>query len=247
MTTEDPYRRTDPAATGDSTEELPAGGRQPGVGNHLRTRSDFPSPPRSRPEGFSGQPADAPGYGDPRGGTAPASGYGAGYGAAPVAEKRYGPFLPALAAGLVAAALTIVLGQSATSISRTGNQWTSALGTIAAYFDARRYTTQFRLDTGAELAAAVVVGLGTLLLTLIATLGAGRAAARGLLLFAVWGIVTISAAAAAVVGAEVAGSIRTQAFDITSSAMYGALWGVVVGWVPALFAVLLRVGRRRGV
>ncbi len=241
MSNDDPYRSTEPVSqepTGDRTEELPAADPAR-ARTHSHRPHEFERPLQPRPAQHGAAPTD-PGYASDNGYQAPPA-----YATAPVGEKKYGGLLPALAAGLVAAGLTIVLGQSAEQISRHGGKWGSWLGTVAAYFDARQYTMQFRLDTSAELVAAVVVGVGTALLTLVATLGAGRAAARGLLFFAVWGITAIAASVAAVAGGWTSGTVRFEPNDVAGSAMYGAFWGVVVGWIPALFAVVLRVGRQR--
>ncbi len=245
--------RRRPHAGSDETSELPVVGSpgpradQPGD----RTLDIGKQPQAQQAQGAAaygaGQPAPAmtqrP-YG--RVGNEPVPGpYGAGGNRELAGERKYGTFLPALVAGVLAAGLTIVLGFSAESLARARNQWVSSLGIISGYFDARQYTTQFRFDSTAQFAAATVVGLVTVLLTLLAALSATRAAARGLIFFAVWGIVAIGASLAAIAGPAASGTLRSQPFEVTYGAMYGALWGVVFGWIPALGAAVTRIGRRR--
>lgn len=252
---QNPYgHQSDDQSTGDRTEELPIGrfaegGRPPenepapDARTHSHQPREFARQPLPRPDtagpgpAYEGGVPAAPAY---------AGGPGHGYPAVPVEQRTYGAFLPSLAAGLVAAGLTVALGQSVNTIARHGGEWGSSLGLVAGYFDARGYATRFRLDSSAELVAALVVGVGTLLLTLLAAASVRRVGARGLLFFAVWGIVSICAAAAAIAGTWTANSVAFRGFEMTNSALYGALWGVLVGWIPALFAVVLRVGRQTG-
>ncbi|GAB3585366.1 hypothetical protein [Calidifontibacter terrae] len=233
MSTDDPYRSSQ-SFEGDRTEELPAS-REPELGarTHSHERNEFPPPMTARPA-QQATPMDGP--------------VGAlGPYAPPLAgEKNYGALLPALAAGLVGAGLTLVLGQTASSMNTRGGEWGSALRELAVFYDVRGYATTLKASTSAELVAALVIGVGCFVLTVLAAVSVRRVAARGLLFFAVWGIVAISATAAALAGSWVsAGSIRYHASELLAGATYGGLWGVVFGWIPALFAVVLRVGRRR--
>lgn len=251
----------------DDTSDLPTsstprvgGGADDGSGDRLgegadRTQDLGPAPAArgpvvdKQPQGHAGRP-DA--RGNAYGGALPA--YGArppgrigtepvpGWGGAVV--RKYGGFLPAVAAAVVAVAIALVPGL----LARNGTQpprgvvgWD--LWSHATFYDYVDMARNFGAGgTGALVGACVTLGIGVFVLVLLALATQRGHAARGLTFFAVWGITVLCAAAASALAARIAGATHAQL--LLQYADIGAGFGVRFGWLAALAAVLLRVGRR---
>ncbi len=222
----------------DRTQEIPpmpAGAPAPQPGPQ--------PPPQGRPAG----PPAGPQQGGPPPGwrPAPAPQY-APPGMAPMGRvaKAYNPFLPALAAGIITAGLTVGLGKAAMSLVRQGNEALGVVGWLSAYFDIRRVQT-FAADipTSHVVVAAAVSAVVVLVLTLLAAATTRCSGARGLIFFAVWGITGLgSAVASLVVGIAMEG-MELNFTGFVTMVNPAAGWGIVLGWIPALAAVALRIGR----
>lgn len=224
-----------PGDSVDRTQEIPP--MRPGA----------PAPRPTPPQGGPGGPPPGPQQPGPPPGwrPGPPPQYGPPGMAAPGPRvKAYGPILPALAAGIVTAGLTFGLGKAAMSLMRQGNDVLGVIGWTSIYFDYRRAQT-FASDvpTSHALVAAGISGFLVLVLTMLAALSTRRSGARGLLFFAVWGISGLaSGIASLVVGITMEGMDLNFPGFITMVNPAGG-WGLLLGWIPALAAIALRIGR----
>jgi len=181
--------------------------------------------------------------------TAPAPGSPVGlgpYAPPPGAQARsYNPVLPAVGAGVLTAVLTVVLGESALSLMKRHNGLLETIGQVSTYFDARTLQMTFRLSRAHEIEVACIAGVLAVILTALAAATTRHSPSRGLLFFAVWGIVGLSAASAALTIAATTESHLGWVYALmTIEAAAG--WGAMVGWIPAALAAALRRGRPVG-
>lgn len=165
--------------------------------------------------------------------------------------RRYGAFLPALAAAVVAvviAAIPGIMSRNGARPPRSRFAWD--LWYHASFYDYYGLMRTFRADGTSQLVGGLLtLGVVVFVLTLIALTTQRRHAARGLTLFAVWGITTVAGAVASAVAvyATDSGLMTSGARGIQVASQYadiGAGFGLRFGWLVALAAVLLRIGRR---
>lgn len=255
MTDQRPDRPSGVPAWGDdrdSTSELPTGrapqvngaddthefGRSAGVGHttdpygHRAAAADpYSGPAQPRPTYGAGGPVG-------REPVPAADGHGTG-------EKRFGAFLPALAAAVTTVAVAGIAGLMIRNDVRPGgSDVVRDLWSHATFFDQMSWAYDGKpasaLIFGLVLA---VLGLVVFIGTLLALAGSRRSASRGALFFAVWGLVAIAGSIAGVLTTFAVN--RDLSARITQLIDLGAGFGIRYGWIPALVAVLLRIGRTK--
>lgn len=191
----------------------------------------------------------------------PAAPYGAGgpVGREPVptyvpqTQKKYSAVLPAVAASVVTALIALIPGLLYRNDTRPPtNRYLWDAWYHASFYDLWHY--QFRRSPEPEhwpfVVAVVSLAAVTFVLVLLALLAHSRHGGRGLLFFAVWGIVALAGTAASLastvasIGLELVGRAGAEE-ALLRSIDFGAGFGVRFGWLPALAAVALRIGRVR--
>lgn len=237
----------------DDTSELPTATHRipPASGGEDRTEEFGHRPSRSVPadEGFSKGPVMAPNFGPVREAQRESGPQRFGmepvptpYGAtAEPVVRRYGPVLPAVVAAIAAALIALVpsLMQRNGVRPPSGDLWATLWG-HATFFNLSAAVGSFRASSTGELALVVgTLAVVTFIVVVLAMSSLRTVPGRAALFFATWGAVMLAGAAAG--GA----SVRTSNFVVITGIIdTGASFGLWFGWIPALVAVLVRVGRR---
>ncbi|NHN56122.1 hypothetical protein G9U51_10070 [Calidifontibacter sp. DB0510] len=201
---------------------------------------------RDRDRDLDGEPSGSPAYGRAEGSATPAYGKDReSYPAPRDVEKRYNPFPPALAAGVVAGASMAVAAWLVQA-----RQVPRGIGRLLTDVLSAGWPGDAALNVGGNFVPATGVAAGAygvlvFVLVLLAAISAGRAGARGLLFLAGWGASVPAAVVAKAAGLAVAAE-RTPNIDMIERAvMTGGFWVVGTGWLVGLAAALVRFGRRR--